>query len=99
MARGGRGGSVAGRVLAGVALGLALVTAAGAETVSTLEIDGVISPITVRLVSTATVAALSGQSGSVTVAHDGPFGAIAGKAVALEPATGFAFDSPMETRR
>ena len=50
MARGGRGRSVAGRVVAGFALGLALVTAAEA-TVATLEIDGVISPVTVRLVS------------------------------------------------
>ena len=27
--------------------------------------------------------------------HDGRYGAIAGKAVALEPSTGFSFDSPM----
>ena len=53
MVRGGRTRSVAGRVLVGLALSFALVTAAGAETVSTLEIDGVISPVTVRLVSTA----------------------------------------------
>jgi hypothetical protein len=30
--------------------------------------------------------------------HDAPYGALAGKGVALEPATGFAFDSPMVPR-
>jgi hypothetical protein len=39
--------------------------------------------------------ALPGQSGSVTIAHDGPYGALAGKAVGLDPATGFSFDSPL----
>jgi hypothetical protein len=47
------------------------------------------------VLNTAAVAALSGQSGSVLVAHDGGYGALSGKAVALEPATGFAFDTPM----
>jgi uncharacterized repeat protein (TIGR01451 family) len=41
---------------------------------------------------------LIGQSGSITVAHDGGLGAIAGKAVALEPATGFTFDTPLLAR-
>ncbi len=49
-------------------------------------------------VNTASLAGLSGQGGSVTVAHDAPYGALAGKTVALEPATGFAFDSPMVPR-
>lgn len=38
-----------------------------------------------------------GGTGSVTVAHDGPLGALAGKAVGLDPATGLAFDTPLET--
>jgi hypothetical protein len=33
------------------------------------------------------------------VTHDGPFGGLAGKAVALEAATGFSFDTPLEPRR
>jgi membrane-bound serine protease (ClpP class) len=76
MARGGRGGSVAGRVLAGVALGLglALVTVAGAETVSTLEIDGVISPITVRLVSTAIERAQADGAAALVIQLDTPGG-------------------------
>jgi hypothetical protein len=40
----------------------------------------------------------SGQRGSITVSHDGGYGALTGKAVALESATGFSFDSPMAPR-
>jgi hypothetical protein len=46
----------------------------------------------------ATDAVLAGQSGSITITHDGGFGAIAGKAVALEPTTGFSLDSPLAVR-
>ena len=48
------------------------------------------------MLNTATVA--PGVGGSVTVAHDGRYGDLAGKTVALEPATGFSFDSPMLPR-
>ena len=41
---------------------------------------------------------LQNTSGSVTIASDAPLGGIAGKAVSLEPSTGFSFDSPMTTR-
>lgn len=37
-------------------------------------------------------------SGTLTVTHDGPYGGLVGKAVALEPATGFAFDTPLTPR-
>jgi len=47
---------------------------------------------------TASVPAVQGQGASVTVAHDAPYGGLAGKTVALEPATGFGFDSPLEPR-
>ena len=50
------------------------------------------------VLNTSSLAALQGQAGSITVAHDGPYGGIAGKTVALEPATGFSFDSPLEPR-
>jgi hypothetical protein len=49
-------------------------------------------------INTASLPGLGGQGGSVTVIHDAPYGALAGKAVALEPATGFAFDSPLVPR-
>jgi hypothetical protein len=39
-----------------------------------------------------------GQSGTITLASDGRYGDLAGKTVALEPATGFSFDSPMVPR-
>lgn len=74
MARAGRGKSVAGRVLIGLALGLALATSAGAETVSTLEIDGVISPITVRLVSAAIERARAAGAEALVIQLDTPGG-------------------------
>jgi hypothetical protein len=39
-----------------------------------------------------------GTGGTITVTHDGGYGSLIGKAVALEPATGFSFDSPMVPR-
>jgi hypothetical protein len=48
--------------------------------------------------NTTSLTPLQGQSGSVTVTHDGPHGALTGKAVALDPAAGFSFDSPLATR-
>jgi uncharacterized repeat protein (TIGR01451 family) len=53
----------------------------------------------VLVLNAGTVAGLAGQSGTMTVTHDGPYGVLAGKTVALEPATGFSFDSPMEVKR
>jgi membrane-bound serine protease (ClpP class) len=74
MVRGGRSSSVAGHVLVGLALSFALVTAAGAETVSTLEIDGVISPVTVRLVSTAIERARGDGAAALVILLDTPGG-------------------------
>ena len=50
----------------------------------------------IQVVSTAGIPALAGQSGAVTIAHTGGYGALAGKAVALDPATGFSFDTPFQ---
>jgi hypothetical protein len=47
---------------------------------------------------TSTVVALQGKGGTITVSNDGRYGDLAGKAIALEPATGFSFDSVMEPR-
>jgi hypothetical protein len=49
--------------------------------------------------NTASVAGVAGQGGSITVSNTGRYGALAGKAVAIEPATGFTFDTPLEPRR
>jgi hypothetical protein len=46
-----------------------------------------------QVFSTAGVPALAGGSGSAAIVHDGGYGSLAGKAVALEPATGFTFDT------
>jgi hypothetical protein len=53
-----------------------------------------VAPRGLEVFNTAGIVALAGQSGSAIVAHTGPAGSIAGKAVALEPATGFSFDTP-----
>lgn len=50
------------------------------------------------VLNTATVPGANGVGGSVTIAHDGRYGDLSGKTVALEPATGFSFDSPMLPR-
>lgn len=50
------------------------------------------------VLNSTTVAGVAGQGGALTVTHDGPYGGLAGKAVALEPATGFSFDTPLEFR-
>jgi hypothetical protein len=48
--------------------------------------------------ATTSVGALANQSGSITLHHDARYGDLAGKAVALEPATGFSFDTAMQFR-
>jgi hypothetical protein len=38
---------------------------------------------------------VAGQSGSVRIAHECGYGGLSGKAVSVEPSTGFTFDTPM----
>jgi hypothetical protein len=52
-----------------------------------------LAPQALAVVPTAQT--VPGQSGSVLVSHDGHYGALSGKGVALEPSTGFTFDTPM----
>ena len=47
------------------------------------------------VLNTSTVPGVASQGGTITVSHDGRYGDLAGKTVALEPSTGFSFDSPM----
>jgi hypothetical protein len=49
----------------------------------------------VRVFPSSSVVALAGQSGSASIVHTGGYGALAGKAVALEPGSGFSFDTPL----
>lgn len=48
----------------------------------------------ITTVNSSAIPALAGQSGAATIAHTGGWGALAAKSVALEPATGFSFDTP-----
>lgn len=57
-----------------------------------------LDPRATLVLNTGTVAGLAGQSGSMTVSHDGGYGALAGKTVALEPATGYSFDTTLTAR-
>jgi hypothetical protein len=50
------------------------------------------------VVNTTSIPELQGQSGSARVTHDAGYGELTGKAVALEPATGFVFESPLVPR-
>jgi hypothetical protein len=47
-----------------------------------------------NIFNTSSLPALAGVGGSITIAHDGPYGGLNVKAVALEPSTGFSFDTP-----
>lgn len=48
--------------------------------------------------NTTSFGTLVGQGGSISITHDGPYGGLNVKTVALEPATGFSFDTPGTTR-
>ena len=58
-----------------------------------------LAPKTTLVVDTAQIPGLSGIGGSVTVTHMAPDGGLSGKTVALEPETGFGFDTPLLPRR
>jgi hypothetical protein len=49
-------------------------------------------------VAISTPSVVGTQQGSITVTHDGAYGIVTGKAVSVEPATGFSFDSMLEPK-
>jgi hypothetical protein len=53
---------------------------------------------TVLVLDTTAVPGAAGQAGSITIGHDARYGELSGKTVALAPAEGFSFDSPMVHR-
>ena len=57
-----------------------------------------LGPKATVVLNTATVPGANGVSGAITVAHNGRYGDLAGKTVAVEPATGLSFDSPLVPR-
>lgn len=52
-------------------------------------------PHGLQVFNTLSTPALSGLSGTVSIAHNGGYGALAGKSVAIEPTTGFTFDTAL----
>jgi plastocyanin len=50
------------------------------------------------VLAAGSVANVPGTSGTLTIAHNGRYGDLTGKAVAIEPATGFTFDTPAVSR-
>jgi uncharacterized repeat protein (TIGR01451 family) len=58
----------------------------------------ILAPRETLVLNTTSVPGVSGLSGALTVAHDGRYGDLTGKTVALEPATGFSFDTPLVPR-
>jgi Calx-beta domain len=49
-------------------------------------------------VNSKAIPGLTTAAGSITVTHDGTWGALAGKAVQMDPPFGFTFDTPLEYR-
>jgi hypothetical protein len=50
------------------------------------------------VLNTVSVVGVAGQGGTITVSNNGRYGDLSGKTVALEPATGLSFDTPMLPR-
>lgn len=53
-----------------------------------------LAPKALNVFNTTGFGTLVGQGGSITIAHDAPYGQLNVKSVALEPSTGFSFDTP-----
>ena len=56
--------------------------------------DTNINPVAVSVLALSSISELAGQKGSAKIAHTCGYGGVAAKLVALEPATGFSFDTP-----
>ena len=52
-----------------------------------------LAPKALNVFNTSTSIVLQGVGGSITIAHDGAYGQLNVKAVAIEPSTGFSFDT------
>jgi hypothetical protein len=57
-----------------------------------------LAPFGSIVINTGNVPGVAGKSGSIMVNNDGRYGVLTGKAIALEPATGFTFDTLMVAR-
>jgi hypothetical protein len=54
-----------------------------------------LAPKALLALNTAAIPGLANVGGTLTVAHAAPYGGLSGKTVALEPSTGFSFDTPL----
>ena len=68
--------------------------AGGIVPVTTIPFALAARAATVINLSTVNGGVANGTSGTITITNDARYGGLAAKAVALEPATGFSFDSP-----
>jgi hypothetical protein len=64
----------------------------------TFSSSALLAPRALHVLPTAGVAGLEGQSGSVRILHECGHGGLSGKAVSVEPSTGFTFDTAMTPR-
>jgi hypothetical protein len=77
----------------------AIVTAWDASGAWTFSLPAsTLEPHGLATVPLCTTEAASGKSGSLTIAHDGAYGQLVGKVVAVDPATGASFDTPLTAR-
>jgi len=60
--------------------------------------SGTLAPHGGAVINTAGIAGLAGTSGVISIDHLAPYGGLTGKTVALEPATGFSFDTLLAPR-
>lgn len=58
------------------------------------QVPGTVPSAGTAVVNLSTIPALQNQTGAITITHEGGYGGLAVKSVALEPATGFSFDTP-----
>ena len=61
-------------------------------------VSGVLEERKTHVRNTAQLSFAAGRSGSIVITHTCGYGGISGKAIAVEPATGFAFDTPLQPR-
>jgi hypothetical protein len=57
-----------------------------------------VPPRGLAVVNTSGLPSAQGQSGSVTITHDGGYGSLAGKAALVDPVSGFSFDAAAAPR-
>jgi hypothetical protein len=57
-------------------------------------VPGTLQSHQTAVINLSTIPALQNQTGAITVSHTAGYGGLAVKSVALEPATGFSFDTP-----